>query len=521
MLVRRVMNPFAFRALLLAALLPPLAQAELPELLEADARAAALAALERGADPGERAADGSTALHWATYRGDLELMRLLLARGAAVDAANDFGATPLSIAAVDADPAVIKLLLDAGAAADRRNADNESALMVVARAGNVESARLLIEHGADVNAAESVAGQTALMWAAAQRHPDMVRLLLEAGAQVHAASTFNDWQRVVTAEPRIKTLHDGGHTALFYAAREGCRDCVAALLDAGADVNAADPWGITPLLTALSNMHFDTAALMVERGADVNRWDWWGRTPLYEAIDLNTLPRGSRPDLPPTDRLTGLDLARMLLERGADPDIRLKKEPPPRGGIGDRGQLEGNTDGYVLSVGATALHRAAKASDAAALELLLEHGADVNIPNQIWGITPLLAAAGVGHILGNFAEYPARGAFKTDAEALATVKLLQAHGADILARDRRGYTAAHGAAEMGWNATLQYLHEQGVPLDAVALKPDRLLPGGSYTYRVPVKFPAPGPEDNWTPLEMALTEGHTETAALIRRLLGQ
>src|SRR5690606_20694455 len=123
----------------------------------------------------------------------------------------------------------------------------------------------------------------------------------------------------------------------------------------------------------------------------------------------------------------------------------------------------------------------------------------------------ILTAAGVGHILGNFAEYPARGAFKTDAEALATVKLLQAHGADILARDKRGFTAAHGAAEMGWNATLEYLHTQGVPLDAVALKPDRLLPGGSYTYRVPTVFPAPGPEDNWTPLEIALTEGHTET----------
>jgi ankyrin repeat protein len=253
----------------------------------------------------------------------------------------------------------------------------------------------------------------------------------------------------------------------------------------------------------------------------VNRWDWWGRTPLYAAIDLNTLPQGARADLPSTDTLRGLDIARMLLERGADPNIRLKREPPARGGTGDRGQLEGTTDAYVLSNGATPLHRAAKASDDAAIALLVAYGAKVNLPNQIWGITPLLAAAGVGHLLGNFAEHPARGAFKTDAQALATVKLLQAAGADILARDKRGYTATHGAAERGWGQTLRYLHEQGVPLDTVALTPDRLLPGGSYTYKVPLRFPAPDPDDNWTPQAMALHEGHTEIAALIQTLLEQ
>jgi ankyrin repeat protein len=458
-------------------------------------------------------------LHWAVYQHDRDLVERLIKRGAEVNLANDYGATPLSTAAIAADTDIINALLDAGAAPEARNADNETALMVVARAGNVDAARLLLQHGADVNARENVAGQTALMWAAAYRHPDMVRLLLDADADANASSTFQDWPRVVTAEPRIKTLYSGGLTPLLYAVREGCFDCATALLKAGAEIDKTDPWGVTPLVLALLNMNFDTAAMLIEAGADVNRWDWWGRTPLYAAIDLNTLPHGSRPDLPPTDRLSGLDLARMLLERGADPDIRLKKEPPARGGIGDRGQLEGSTDGYVLTTGATALHRAAKASDDAAIRLLIEYGANVNLPNQIWGITPILVAAGVGHILGNFAEYPARGAFKTDAEALATVKLLQEAGADILARDKRGYTAAHGAAERGWGETLRYLHEQGVALAAVALKPDRLLPGGSYTYKVPVRFAVPGPEDNWTPRELALNEGRTEIAALIQTLL--
>ncbi|MDR2214043.1 MAG: ankyrin repeat domain-containing protein [Pseudomonadales bacterium] len=493
--------------------------AQLPQLLEAGQGAAAREAVAQGSDVNERSVDGTSALHWAVYQGDLALVNLLIEHGADVNARNDYGATPLSTAAVNANAGIIQALLTAGADANARNADNETALMVVARAGGVEAARLLLTHGAEVNAAENLAGQTALMWAAAHRHPDMLRLLLEAGAEVDATSAFRDWPRIVTAEPRIKTLYSGGFTALLYAAREGCRDCAEVLLAAGADIDKTDPWGITPLILALLNMNFDTAALLIEAGADVNRWDWWGRTPLYAAIDLNTLPQGSRPDLPSTDSLSGLDLARMLLERGADPNIRLKNEPPARGGTGDRGQLEGSTDAYVLSAGATALHRAAKSSDDAAIKLLVEYGANVNLPNQIWGITPILAAAGVGHILGNFAEYPSRGAFKTDAQAVATVKLLQSFGADILARDKRGFTAAHGAAEMGWSETLRYLHAQGVPLDAVALTPDRLLPGGSYTYKVPVKFPEPGPQDNWTPLESARHEGHTEGAELIQTLL--
>ncbi|HWK54823.1 MAG TPA: ankyrin repeat domain-containing protein [Hyphomicrobiales bacterium] len=495
--------------------------AALPELAESGQKAALIAALEQGENVNERSADGTSALHWAVYQGDLDLAERLIASGAEVNMANAFGATPLSTAAIDANADIIRLLLEAGAAADARNEDNETALMIAARAGSVDTVRLLLAHGADVNAAELMAGQTSLMWAAAHRHPEVVRVLLDAGADVDAISTFHDWPRIVTAEPRIKTLHDGGFTALLFAAREGCRECVVDLLRAGADIDKTDPWGVTPLVLALLNMNFDTAATLVEQGADVDRWDWWGRTPLYAAIDLNTLPQGSRPDLPSTDTLTALDLARLLLEYGADPNIRLKKEPPARGGTGDRGQLEGSTDGYVLTTGATALHRAAKASDDAAIRLLLDHGADVNIPNQIWGITPILVAAGVGHILGNFAEHPSRGAFKTDTQALATVSLLQQAGADILAHDKRGFTAAHGAAEMGWSATLQYLYEQGVALDAVALNPDRLLPGGSYTYRVPVAFPRPGPEDHWTPLEMALNEGHTEVADLIRKLLAQ
>ena len=138
-----------------------------------------------------------------------------------VAVANDYGATPMSEAAVAANPAVLAALLDAGADVDSPNADGQTALMVVARGGNTAAAELLIERGADVNAREQRKGQTALMWAVAQSHPAMVELLIEHGAEVDARSTVNDWERMVTAEPRQKNLMPGGFTPLLYAARQG------------------------------------------------------------------------------------------------------------------------------------------------------------------------------------------------------------------------------------------------------------------------------------------------------------
>ena len=60
----------------------------------------------------------------------------------------------------------------------------------------------------------------------------------------------------------------------------------------------ADPEGVTPLIMAIWNAHFDTAAYLIKAGANVNKWDWWGRSPLYLAVDYNTLPHGGRPDAP-------------------------------------------------------------------------------------------------------------------------------------------------------------------------------------------------------------------------------
>jgi ankyrin repeat protein len=277
----------------------------------------------------------------------------------------------MSEAAIREDVSLLRRLLAAGANVESPNADGQTTLMIVARTSNVEAAQLLIEHGANVNARETWRAQTALMWAAAEQQPAMVRLLLKHGATVDARSLVNDWSRQVTAEPRMQARPSGGFTPLLYAARSGCLECAQLLVKAGANPNLGDPDGVSPLLEAVLNFRFDIAAYLIKRGVDVDHWDTWGRSPLYEAVDLDALPVGGRADRPSLDRVSSLQLIRMLLEAGANPNLQLKLFPPYRSLRDDRGADS------LLTVGATPLLRAAKGGDLPAIQLLLAHGANV------------------------------------------------------------------------------------------------------------------------------------------------
>ncbi len=433
------------------------AASPLIEAAKAGDRAAVLALIEKRADVNAPEPDGTTALHWAAHHGDVELVQRLIRAGANAKAVNDYGATPMSEAAVLADPILLGALLEAGADVESPNADGQTALMVVARTSRVEAARLLISRGAKVNTFEKWRGQTALIWAAAQNQPAMVRALIAAGANVNVQATVNNWARQVTAEPRAIHRPSGGLTPLLYAAREGCVDCVAALVEGGADINQPDPEGITPLLLAIINMRFDAAAALIQRGANPNHIDFWGRGPLYAAVDLNTLPRGGRPDRPVLDTTTALQVVQMLLDAGANPNQRLKLAPPFRNIGNDRG-LDG-----MLTTGTTPLLRAAKALDAPAIQRLLAKGADLSMSNTR-GITPLMAAAGLGSV-----DADTRGFYlseDTQQRSIESLKLLVKAGGDINARDSRGLSPLHEAARWGWNDVVRFLVENGADLNA-------------------------------------------------------
>jgi uncharacterized protein len=443
--------------------------ASVVDAAEADDAPAAVAEIEAGADINAPASDGTTALHWAVYHENVELVERLIAAGADVNAANEFGSRPLAEAAVAGNARIIRMLLGAGADVEARNQDGQTALMVVARSSSVDAARALLDRGADPNAREVWREQTALMWAAAQRQPEMVRLLIEHGADPDARSAVNDWQRQVSAERRRMYRPFGGLTALIYAAREGCVECARALVEGGANPDLTDPRNVSPLIVAIDNLHFDLARYLIEAGANIHTWDWWGRTPLYMAVDMNTLPHGGRPDRPSTDETTSLELVERLLKAGANPNVQLKLVPPYRKIDDDRGC------DAMLTTGATPLLRAAKTFDIASMRLLLEHGALLRLPNEN-GITPLMAAAGYGSIECDIRGYgpgiPHYHAHDVEERSIETLAVLLEAGADVDARTTGGrggrgpgQTALFGAAFWGWNEVVRYLVEQGARID--------------------------------------------------------
>src|SRR5215813_11901286 len=482
------MRRFYLALILVFAAAPIVAQSSkesLAGLIEAGNRKAALDRIRTGADVNEAQTDGTRPIHWAVYRVDYELLEALIAKKANVNVRNEFGSTPIAEAASLADGRMVKMLLDAGADPEGANPDGETALMLAIKTGEVGVVDLLIKAGANVNTVEKFHKQTPLMWAAAspKNAGAMVKLLLAKGADVKPRALYTDWPSQITSEPRAQYRPVGGLTALLYAARDGCSDCIEELIKAGADVNIPTPEGVTALMLALDNDHNDVARLLLDRGANPELWDWWGRTALYIVIDRRetnaagarggaaggggrggaVAPRGgSRP------AVSDMDIINALLAANVDLNPELNFHRPSRGGN------SGRFIDPLMNTGCTPLLRATMGGDSEVVRLLLDKGANPNINDM--GLTPFLVAAGVG--AGNrggtglAAQYSAGGPVNMEL-----MELLLRHGANVNAQvtgtqtysmrvsrapsANEGKTALHLAAETGKTDLVRYLLQKG------------------------------------------------------------
>jgi uncharacterized protein len=439
------------------ALLSGAAQTSPEPLLEA-AKAGDVGAvrtlLAGGADPNGMRGDGITALHLAAEAGHLEIAKLLVAGGAAVGAKTRIGAyTPLHLAAESGHAPLVEALLDAGADPKATTSGSGvTALHLAAKAPGGEGAvRALIARGAPVNAREASSGQTALMFAAGYGRAAAVRELLAHGADPAVTTAVVDvLQRIVIdreasqflrqaiaelaeagdggarAEPTPEeiraailaqreflrtntTVEDfdpaslanqatdypggprfmrppfwetlvgrtGGMTALLHAAREGHKEAARALLDGGADVDQTSGDGTSPLLMATLNGQLDLAMLLIERGADPNvAASTDGASPLFAVLQTQWAPKSNYPQPRAQDdqRTEYLDVLRALLEAGADPDLRLNTHL----WYWEYGL---NKMGMDLT-GATPFWRATFAQDIEAMRLLVAFGADPSLPTR-------------------------------------------------------------------------------------------------------------------------------------------
>jgi ankyrin repeat protein len=390
--------------------------------------------LSRHIDVNRPQADGSTALMWAAYQDDVATAKALIRSGANVNATNALGAKPLSIACLNGSSAMVAALLKAGARANTALPSGETALMTAARAGSVDCVKLLLSHGAQVNAYEARRGQTALMWAVAENHTEVVRSLIEHGADVHAKSK-------------------SGFTPLLFAAQQGNLDIANILLAAGADVNEATPEYGNTLVVATASGFESLARFFLEKGADPNAADVCGITALHYALMLG-LARvggvGNQQLTPGWYRPNMHALAKDLLNRGANPNARIKKFP----------LLPATRKISAISlVGATPFLLAAASYDVEMMRLLAAHKADPRLATSE-NTTPLMVAAGLSEGLNYSLTLPDQG------KILEAVKLLIAMGADVNAASDIGETALHGAAYVGADKVVQLLVEKGANVNA-------------------------------------------------------
>jgi uncharacterized protein len=330
----------------------------------------------------------------------------------------------------------------------------------------------LLGRDAAVNARDKSTEQTALMWAARSNHPQAAALLLEHGADVNAHT------RMGQAPPRRLPLDGGGPgggshglgivrggwpergaqdatpgamSALLYAARDGRLDTVKLFVEGKADVNQPEANGVTPLLIAIANAHFDVAGYLLDHGAAVNQADWWGRTPLWSTVEVRNLDNQSGNDAG-VDRAAALELFKTLLDRGAEVNARTKEYIPIRRWLNFVNDIS-----WVDFTGQTPFLRAALAGDITLMRLLLAKGADPNIPT-FSNSTALMAAAGI-----NFAYQQTYT--ESREHTMEAVQLCLEKGADVNAVNSMGLTAVMGAANRGLDDVVELLVKKGARLD--------------------------------------------------------
>jgi len=428
------------------------AAAERPAILDAARNAdreSVRALLLKKADVNAADPDGTTALHWASYRDDVETADVLIRAGAKVNAATDLGVTPLWNASLNGSEAMVRRLLEAGANPNAALLLGETPLMVAARSGYPAVAERLIAKGANVNA-HAARGQTALMWAAAQKHPDVVTVLLAHGADVHARS--DAWSQVMAVPPHghldyNRAIPHGGDTALMFAARSGDLASAKLLVAAGASVDDADGWGVSATVLAAHAGHRAVVEFLLDHHADANAAQA-GFTALHAAI----MRRDET-------------MVRALLAHGADANAPVRNWTPTRRSSKD---FHFNPE----LVGATPFWLAARFAEPTVMRLLVDHGADPLVVHhgdrvvEVRGVgfqhrtdvtTAVMAAAGMG---GGEAWIEIERD-EREPLILEAVKIAVDLGVDVNARNSDGRAALDAAKTLKYDSVVKFLVDRG------------------------------------------------------------
>ena len=296
------------------------------------ARTGSLGAVEQllaaGAEPNSAEVDsGQTALMWATAGGHWEIVDLLIGAGADVNASSSGKFTPLMFAARTGDLKSAELLLDAGAEVNVATEDGLSPLLiasasldaitgsdyrlVVEESQHESLGALLLDRGADVTQSDQY-GMTALHYAVEMNKPSLLRALLKRDADPNARLTQGlPFRR---GDYVGREAYDGA-SPFWLAARLGNVEMMRELLDAGADPELRQAWGVTPTMVAAGVTQTDSRIaneekliqalelLVLEIKTDIHSVDRSGQTAVHGAANVS-----------------GNEIIKFLVAEGADPE---------------------------------------------------------------------------------------------------------------------------------------------------------------------------------------------------------
>lgn len=422
--------------------------------------------------------DNGTALMRAAYNGHLEVVKLLLDKGAKVNIQNEAGSTSLMKAAYNGHFEIVKLLIDKGASVNLKEKHGSTALIKSVARGHTKIVKLLLNKGADTSAADTYDCEdnvcyhapegTALDAAVSNGHIDIVQLLVDAGADINRKDKTNRTllmkaakygyteivKLLIDAGANVNKKDSTGDTALHYATEYPAgknTEIVKLLLDKGADVNAANFKSWTPLMSAANEGYLATVNLLLNNGADINAKSATNQTALDYVLPIdNHWRHNGETESEYYERLEELKETKQLLlqhyaEKGADKELvkKIKDDAYSKklelffNSIKNNDLEQLKTlikNGIDVNVGDkdndTALIKATWYGNVDIIKFLIESGANVNLSNND-GETPLMNAA--------------------ENADINVVKILLNKGADVNAKDNDDETAlikANGHTEI-------------------------------------------------------------------------
>ena len=354
------------------------------------------------ASPNKKNKKGCTALHYACKNGALDIVKMLILKGADIEAEEEGGLTPLMMAATRRHCSVVEVLISSEASPNIKNKKGCTALHNACENGALDIVKMLILKGAIIET-EDRNGSTPLMMAARKGHHSVVKKLVSSGASLN-----------------INKKNEEGHTALDYACENGDLDIVKVLISYSADIETEDHDGSTPLRMAAVRRHSSVVGVLISSGASLNKKNKQGRTALHYACEngglgiVNMLIYYNRADIETEDHdgFTPLMVAVMrrhcsvvevLISSGASLNKKSKE-------------------------GRTALQYTCENGDLDIVKMLISRGADIETEDRD-GSIPLMMAARKRHH--------------------SVVNKLVSSGASLNKGNMKGRTALHYACENG------------------------------------------------------------------------